>query len=148
MIPNMIQTEMQQPHCKRRPDIHRIHMITAFRGPIILSGVFLLHPGVLQVEAFTRALHEAIILNPACQTKLRLIPDFLHAHRQGVASQIDDFVGVLQTVRRHRDIALDSFTRFDRLIHQAIETIPADISRLRSQWVYGAVAAQVQSPME
>src|ERR1022692_4894788 len=37
MIPNMIQTEMQQPHCKRCPDIHRIYMVTAFRGPIILS---------------------------------------------------------------------------------------------------------------
>jgi hypothetical protein len=75
-----------------------------------------------------RTVNNAVILNPACQPEFRAGPDLFHPHCLGATSQIDDIIGILRVMGRHNNFALDSLARSYRLIQQAIEAIPADIS--------------------
>ena len=93
-------------------------------------------------------MNHAVILNPACQPELRPGPDLFHPHCLGAASQIDDIIGIERAMCRHHNIASDSLARSNRLIQQAIEAIPADVSGFRTQWVSSAITPQVQGPMK
>ena len=104
--------------------------------------------GILEPWPSARSVNDAIILNPACQPEFRLSRELFHSHRLGVAAQIDYIIGILRAVCRHNNIAFDSLAGSERLIQQAIEAIPADISGFRTQGVSVTVAGQVQGPME
>jgi hypothetical protein len=94
------------------------------------------------------AWRNGVILNPASQPEFGTIRGLFHAHSQGGATQIGYTVGVERTMCGHHNIALEALAGPYRLIHGAIEAIPADITGFGSQWVPGAIASQIQGPVE
>jgi hypothetical protein len=79
-----------------------------------------------------RTVNYAVIFNPACQPEFLAGPDLFHPHCLGPASQINYIIGILRVMCRHNNFALDSLTGPYRLLQQAIEAIPTDVSGFRA----------------
>src|ERR1035437_3752389 len=123
-----------------RPHTQSGHL--AFSAPLTDLG------GGRDSEADVRAVNEEVVLNSTRESELRSLPDDLYAYGLGSAPQTHDVIRILRSVGGDQDIALKLVARLYRVVHGAVKAVAADVLRSRTEWPPGAVAGQVQNPVE
>jgi hypothetical protein len=93
-------------------------------------------------------MNQTIVFNLAGDSELSAPANLFHAHRAGMASKVGDLIGVARYMSWHDNIAFDSVAGLQRLIQQAVESVPANVPGRGAKALSRTAGCEVNGPVQ